>query len=137
MLQPREEIDCLVPVALVPPVGIILIPTKESDQAYCSSSRTPCCVLGCREIHTGFTATKNLMALQQSISKQHIHVVYQADESITLKKLSECPVSILKNANSHCIMTICTKNKVGVVPVHGMINLNHGTDQVIYKVGSF
>jgi hypothetical protein len=86
-------------------------------------------VLGCREIHTGYTtATKNLMALLQSISKRPIRVVYHADGTTTLKKLSECPVSI-KNANGCCIMTNHTKNKVGVFPVHGMTNLNHGTDQ--------
>jgi GTPase SAR1 family protein len=137
MLQPSEKIDCLVPVALAPPVGI-LIPTKESEtllKPLVLRVGQPI-VLGRREIHTGFTATKNSMALLQSISKEHIRVIYHTDGTTTVKKLSESPMSI-QNANGRCIMTIRAKNKEGVVPVHGKINLNHGTDQLIYKVGSF
>jgi signal recognition particle receptor subunit beta len=138
MLRPRENIDCLlVPVASAPPVGI-LIPTEESQMLL-----KPVVLrvgqriaLGRQEIHTGYIATKIAMALLKSISRQHIEVVFQANGTTSITKLSECPVSIL-NANGRCIQTIRTKNKVGVVPVNGMINLNHGTDQVTYKVGSF
>jgi hypothetical protein len=139
MLQPSREkrIDCLVPVASAPPVGI-LIPTKESQMLLkpivLRVGQTT--VIGRKEIHTGYTATKISMALLKSIPREHIQVVHHADGTTSLTKLSECPVSI-QNANGRCIQTIRTKNKAGVVPVHGMINLNHGTDQVIYKVESF
>ena len=137
MLEPNQNVDFLVPVMPAPLVGL-LIPTKESKtllKTVVLHQGQPV-VLGREEIHTGFTGTKDSRAMLQSISRRHIEVVYQPNGTTILTKLSDCVVSIL-NPNARCIQIIRTKNKVVEVPVNGMINLNHGTDQVTYKVRSF
>lgn len=140
MVWPGENINYpLVPVMSSPPVGI-LIPTKESQmflKPIVLHVDHPV-VLGRHEVHTGYIATKNSIALVRSLSKQHIQVVYQADGTTRLVKLSEdCPVSI-QNSNGRCIEVLRTKNRREVfVPVMGRINLNHASNQATYKVVSF
>jgi len=97
-------------------------------------------VIGRGEIHTGYTASQHASAVLRSISREHIEVVYQANGTVSLKKLSSSKLSTVSilNPNGRRIQTIRTQNKAVTVPVHGMIDLNHGTgDNVIYKVGSF
>lgn len=141
MLDLRKNIDFLAPVLSAPPVGI-LFPTAASQmllKPIVLRVGEPT-VIGRGEIHTGYTASQHASAVLRSISREHIEVVYQANGTVSLKKLSSSKLSTVSilNPNGRRIQTIRTQNKAVTVPVHGMIDLNHGTgDSVIYKVGSF
>jgi GTPase SAR1 family protein len=140
MLDLRKNINFLAPVLSSPPVGI-LFPTAASQRLLkpiVLRVGEPT-VIGRLEIHTGYTAEQNSLAVLRSISRQHIEVVYQDDGTTSLTKLSPelSTVSIL-NPNGRCIQAIRMQNKQALVPIHGMIDLNHGTGaEAIYKVGSF
>jgi hypothetical protein len=134
----KTNFDYLVPSAsLASSVGI-LIPTEASHQmlkpiVLYKGNRI---VLGRFEVHTGYTASTKAAALLQSISRKHIEIMYQNNGTTLVTRLSEYPVSIF-NSNGRCIEVLRTKGREGLVPVNGRINLNHGTDEVTYKIGSF